>query len=86
MRNDKIIIINLNNIDSLAIYGMIRRAINARKRKLAVHISMTDFCKEAGISRTQVYGYARGEKAGKDGVIKVANGLRAWGYHIEITI
>ena len=48
--------------------------------------TLTDFCAAAGISRQQMYLYNRGHRPAAEGLGKIATGLRAWGYTVNVII
>lgn len=74
----------LDRVSGEKLYSLVSKAVKSRSRRLKTRVSISDFCDVAGISRTQLYGYRRGEKPGADGVVKIASGLKAWGYAVTI--
>lgn len=76
--------ISLNNVSGRKIYELVRKAALQRKKDYGNKVSISDFCDIAGISRTSLYAYNRGEKPGAEGVMKIASGLRAWGYEVNV--
>lgn len=74
----------LDHVSGGKLYSIVKKAIDARSRSLQTRVSISDFCDVSGISRTQLYGYRRGENPGADGVVKIASGLKTWGYTVTI--
>lgn len=78
------VIISLNNISGKRLYGLVKVALMKRAATTGAKTSITDFCDAAGISRTQLYAYNKGEKPGVEGIVKIASGLKAWGNEVTL--
>lgn len=66
------------------IIALIRHAIRAYSTQTGLTATSMDFCRAADISRQQLYLYRRGHAPAREGIEKIAQGLRAWGYTVKI--
>jgi hypothetical protein len=68
------------------LFSIAKKAMKARQKQIGQRVHITDFCNVSGLSRTQLYGYNKGDNPGPEGLAKIATGLRAWGNEVTIDI
>lgn len=68
-----------------AVHKIIVRAIEKRKEN-DMMADKSRFCRNAGISRSQLHRYKHGDEPSLDALAKIAVGLREWGYKVEVVI
>lgn len=67
-------------------YKLITDVVAARSEEFGGTFTKMDFCRAAGISRAQLHRLRNGEKAGADSIMKIAAGLKSWGYNVTIVV
>ncbi len=67
-------------------YKLITDVVSIRSKELGGTFTKMDFCRASGISRAQLDRLRNGEKAGADSIMKIAAGLKAWGYAVTIVV
>lgn len=77
---ENVITLCVSTVNGKWLYNTVADAIKEKKSNLS------EFCLMAGISRSLIYDCKKGVKPGIEGMIKVALGLKAWGYQIEVTL
>lgn len=78
--------IDVRKITGRQIHRVILSAIRHRKVLVGKKITKTDFCEEAGLSRTTLYRWENGDKPDYDGLMKVYVGLKKWGFEVELKV
>lgn len=81
---NKNITINLNNITGKQIYEVVKQAMVARSLATGEKVRLINFCAVAGLSRATLHSYGRGGRVGHEGAMKIAAGLKAWGFEVDI--
>lgn len=81
-------IINLNpeKITGKQAHKHVTDAVKSRNKTIGGHFTKNDFCMVSQLSRAQLNRYRLNEKPGIEGVYKLARGLKAWGYEVNIII
>ena len=67
-------------------YKIVMKAVERASKRDKVILSKADFCRDSGLSRTQLHRYKGGELPGPVGLLKIASGLIAWGFEAEVII
>lgn len=63
---------------------IVRQALEHRTKKTGRRATRSDFAKASGISRMTLYEYANGQRPTTDSLLKIADGLMAWGIKARV--
>lgn len=79
------IVIDTSKITGKEVYKLVVKAVKERqKQSPGQRITRFLFCEESGLHRTTLNHFRHGGKPGADALLKVAGGLKKWGFDVRI--